>query len=176
MSDTFEPNTFGQNLRATFMGAAVEAQRRGLDVAEAEHLLLALSAESLSVAGRLLAEVGLDHAGVTEALRVERERSLQLAGVDPSTVVGITATRLPPTRPRWGASTREAIERGAKEARLSGRRERRAWRQTDLLIGLLALDIGTVPRALAYAGIDKDAFIARVRAAAGAPPEADPSG
>jgi ATP-dependent Clp protease ATP-binding subunit ClpA len=176
MSDTFEPNSFGQNVRATFMGAAVEAQRRGLDVAEAEHLLLALSAESLSVAGRLLAEVGLDHAGVIEALRVERERSLQVAGVDPSAAAGITATRLPPSRPRWGASIREAMLRGSKEARASGRRERRAWRQTDLLIGLLALDIGTVPRALAYAGIDKDALVARVRAAGSAPPDADLTG
>ncbi len=176
MSDTFEPNSFGQNLRATFMGAAVEAQRRGLDVAEAEHLLLALSAEALSPAGRLLAEVGLDHAGVTQALLVERERSLQVAGVDPSAAAGLTATRLPPSRPRWGASIREAILRSAKVARTSGRRERRLWRQTDLLLGLLSLDIGTVPRALAYAGIDKEALAARARAVAAAPPDPEPTG
>jgi ATP-dependent Clp protease ATP-binding subunit ClpA len=155
------------------MGAAVEAQRRGLDVAEAEHLLLALAAESLNPAGRLLAEVGLDHAGVTAALRTERERSLQVAGVDPAAAVGITATRLPPPRARWGASIREAFKRGSEEARSSGRRDRRGWRQTDLLIGLLKLEIGTVPRALAYAGIDREALAARARQIGTAPPDAD---
>ncbi|MDQ7992847.1 MAG: Clp protease N-terminal domain-containing protein [Propionicimonas sp.] len=176
MSDAFDPGAYGQNVRVTLMGAAVEAQRRGLDIAEAEHLLLALAAESLSPAGRLLAEVGFDHPGVTTALRVERERSLQVAGVDPSAAAGLHATRLPPPRARWGASIREAIKRGAEDAKASGRRDRRAWRQTDLLIGLLLLDIGTVPRTFAYAGVDSDALLARARATAPGSTEADPAG
>lgn len=172
MSNGFDPGSYGQSVRVTFMGAALEAQRRGLDVAEAEHLLLALAAESLNPAGRLLAEVGLDHAGVTEALRVERERSLQVAGFDPAASSGITATRLPPARARWGTSIREAFARGADEARRAGHRDRRMWRQTDMLIGLLRLDIGTVPRALAYAGIDREALATRARQVGSAPPDA----
>jgi hypothetical protein len=173
MTDGFDPGSYGQSVRVTLLGASVEAQRRGVDVAEAEHLLLALAAESLSPVGRLLADVGLDHAGVLDALAVERERSLAVAGVDPSASAGLQATRLPPTRTRWGASLREAILRGANDAKAMGRRDRRAWRQSDLLIGLLALDIGTVPRALAYAGVDREALAARARAAGAAPPEAD---
>jgi hypothetical protein len=176
MSEGFDPGSYGQNIRVTFMGAAVEAQRRGLDVAEAEHLLLALAAESLSPVGRLLADIGFDHAGVVAALQVERERSLLVAGVDPSAAAGLHATRLPPARARWGASIREAFNRGAENAKRTGRRDRRGWRQTDLLIGLLALDIGTVPRAFAHAGIDKDALAARALALDAAPADPDTTG
>ena len=171
MSDVFDPSAYGQSLRATMMGAAVEAQRRGADVAEAEHLLLALAAEARSPAGRVMADFGLDHAGVTRALAVERERSLRVAGVDPAASAGLQPTRLPPSRPRWGASVRDAAKRGMESAAAAGRRERRLWRATDLLIGLLALEVGTVPRALAYAGIDTDAMAAAARAAGGAPPD-----
>jgi ATP-dependent Clp protease ATP-binding subunit ClpA len=176
MSDGFDPGSYGQNIRVTFMGAAVEAQRRGLDVAEAEHLLLALAAESLSPVGRLLAEVGFDHAGVSAALQMERERSLAVAGVDPSASADLHATRLPPARARWGASIREAFHRGAENAKRTGRRDRRGWRQADLLVGLLALDFGTVPRAFAYARVDKEALAARALALGAAPAEPESTG
>ncbi|MFT3888620.1 MAG: hypothetical protein QM713_10725 [Arachnia sp.] len=99
------------------------------------------------------------------ALRTEREHSLRAAGVDPAASDALTPTRLPITRARWGSSIREAIDRGAKEARSAGHRDRRAFRQADLLLGLLSLEVGTVPRALAYAGIDREALAAKARTA-----------
>lgn len=163
MTDPSSLQDFGQGARATLMGAAVEAQRLGLAVTEAEHLLLALAAEPLSPAGALLAEVGLDHAGALAALKAEREHSLRAAGVDPAASEALRPTRLPVTRARWGSTIRDVIDRGATIARSSGRRDRRAFRQTDLLAGLLSLEVGTVPRALAYAGVDREDLLARAR-------------
>ncbi|MBK7820837.1 MAG: hypothetical protein IPJ61_07085 [Tessaracoccus sp.] len=163
MSDPSGLPDLGQSARATLMGAAVEAQRLGLATTEAEHLLLALAAEPLTPAGALLAEVGLDHAGTLAALKAERAHSLRAAGVDPAAAEHLRPTRLPITKARWGSTLRDVINRGAHLARSSGRRDPRAFRQLDLLAGLLDLEYGTVPRALAYAGIDRERLLSTAR-------------
>ncbi|PRI12279.1 hypothetical protein B4915_03175 [Leucobacter massiliensis] len=141
------------------MAAIVEAQRRGFGTVEAEDLLLAIAADTHTATGRFLAERGLDHAGVAEALRVERERSLGSVGVAPRDPATLVATRL--GRPKWTASLRTAFERAQKVAALD-RRGRHRMTAFDLLAGVLQAELGTVPRALAYAGIDRVALLAEL--------------
>ncbi|WP_271175319.1 Clp protease N-terminal domain-containing protein [Leifsonia poae] len=156
-------------LRGVVIEAVAEAQRRGAPTVEAEHLLLALSLEVAGPAAHALAAAGLDHTGIERALRAEREAGLAAAGVAPIPDERLRAApRL--QRPRWGASAREAL---VSAHRLSARTRRpgpggRAGHgaglgsgtaDVDLLKALLAIELGTVPRALALAGIDRQAIL-----------------
>jgi ATP-dependent Clp protease ATP-binding subunit ClpA len=160
MADRLDDERLEVTLKRVVMRAIEEATRRGSANVEAEHLLLAISAGD-DVAGLTLAEFGLDHAGVDAALRGEREHALRAAGIEPVAEERLAATRR--SRPGWGASIREALRRAdfrAHRDRPRGERERLAV--ADTLIGLLRADLGTVPRALAYAGVDRPALIARL--------------
>jgi ATP-dependent Clp protease ATP-binding subunit ClpA len=151
-------------LRAVIIASVSEAQRRGAGLVEAEHLLLALSLESGSPAAAALDAAGLDHAGIEAMLRTERDVSLRHAGVEPVPEARLTAS--PRTaRPRWGASARDVLVR-AHRASAHSHRSRTA--ETDLLIALLDLELGTVPRALDLAGVDR----ASIAAHAGVEPSA----
>jgi len=150
----------GIGLKAVIVRAIDEAARRGAAKVEAEHLLLSI-AESGDVAARALAEAGLDYAGVDAALRGERERSLRAAGIEPVGEARLQATRN--SRPGWGASIREALKRGNFSARHDrSRADRERLAVADALIGVLRTDLGTVPRALAYAGVDRAALVTRL--------------
>jgi hypothetical protein len=106
----------------------------------------------------VLDEFGLDRAAVAAMLAVERERSLATAGI--AVVDGGRLAATPRrTRPGWGTSAREAIVRGSR----LGRRDRQRTSEADLLTGILQADLGTVPRAFAYAGVDRAALVARLR-------------
>lgn len=143
----------GANIRGIALAATVEAQRQGLVIVEAEHVLLALAAETRTSVGRLLAEHDLDHAGVLKVLADERERSLSAVGVSLRNDARLVATRLA-QRPRWGASARNVFERGQKVS--SGvRRGPNKMTAADLLAGVFSLELGTVPRALMIAGLDR---------------------
>lgn len=160
MAEQFDPRTFGtRRLRATVQESIDEAQQLGAHEVQAEHVLLALS-RARDESAALLADVGLDHDGILAALRVERDRSLAAADVAPVPDVRLQAT--PQLRPRWGASMREAMLRGGAEARRA-RRNHAAMRGVDVLAGILSAEFGTVPRALAYAGIDRVALRDRAR-------------
>jgi ATP-dependent Clp protease ATP-binding subunit ClpA len=147
----------GATLKTVIMESIDEAVRRGASNVEAEHMLLAIAAGN-EIAARTLAEFGLDHGGVDAALRGEREQALRAAGIEPVAEERLQATRL--SRPRWGASIREALRRAPYRARRRPDRERLAI--ADTLIGILRADLGTVPRALAYAGVDRAALISRL--------------
>jgi ATP-dependent Clp protease ATP-binding subunit ClpA len=147
----------GAKLKDVVVRAIDEAIRRGASNVEAEHLLLAIAAGH-EVTARTLAEFGLDHAGVEAALRGEREQALRAAGIDPVAEERLQSTRR--SRPGWGASIREALRRAPYRARSRSDGERLAI--ADTLIGILLADLGTVPRALAYAGVDRDALISRL--------------
>ena len=120
--------------------AEAAATARGSRTIEAEHLLLAL-------AGRGVA--GLDRDTIATALEDEQRRSLAAVGVsvedfDTSTVATVA-------KPKWATSAkhtleltvRVALERGDK--RIGG---------AHVLLALLRAEAGTVPRALAIAGLD----------------------
>lgn len=181
----------GPALRMVLMAARSEAERAGSRDVQAEHVLLALADQAASAAGTVLAAAGLDRPGVLAALQRERERSLAAIGMAPPERDRLGATRLPST-PGWGASTREALvaahkaQRAALHTGQSGRRAGRDQRPErgghadhrgtrgghrsrggadaiDLLIGVLAAELGTVPRALALAGIDRASLLESAR-------------
>ena len=157
MPDRLDDDALDPTLKEVIITAIDEAIRRGAASVEAEHLLLAISAGH-DAAGRTLAEFGLDHDGVEAALRGERERSLRAAGIEPVADDRLAATRK--SRPTWGATVRDALRRADYKAhRKRGRAERERLAVADALVGILRADLGTVPRALAYAGVDRAALI-----------------
>src|SRR3954453_17021000 len=149
---------FTRDARAAVARAQDEARGLGSPTVEAEHLLLALARDSGDPAGRVLVRRGLDHGRVREALALEVERSLA--------AVGVSAAIDPDPREdegdrRFGASAKRALERAVKAA---VRRGDRRLVSGHLLLGVLAAEVGTVPRALAAAGVDRTALAAAVEA------------
>jgi ATP-dependent Clp protease ATP-binding subunit ClpA len=139
--------------RAAVVGAArEEAQALGSATIEAEHLLLALAGDQDSPTGRLLAHSGLARDGVLAALERESARSLAAVGVDIHDYAPSSASSSPRLRPRLAASSKRALEWGLRTA--IARNDLRI-RSPHLLLGILRADIGTVPRALALADIDR---------------------
>lgn len=151
---------FGLYVRSVIERAAEEAQEAGARSIEAEHLLLAIAAEDEDTTRELLTSVGLDHCAVKNALQREFEHSLGTAGV--------TAADQEVLRPRKserrpsdaGASAKLALERGIAAAG-----DKKSLRPAHILLGLLELKVGTVPRALALAGVDQRELRARTRTA-----------
>lgn len=136
------------------------ARALGSPTVEAEHLLLALAEAPDTVAREALADAGLDGEGVREALDQDNERSLAAVGISPA------AFNLPPcssttTRPKWATSAKLALERSVKVA--AARNDARIEPE-HILLGVLRAPLGTVPRALETAGIDRLALARRVEA------------
>lgn len=130
----------------------IEARRDGAKAIEAEHMLLALTAGSDGDAAKLLREAGLDHERLASALQEERRRTLAFAGMKAPDrkLVAATETESPLS---LGTSAKAAVKRALIGARHE--RHRVHLRSTDLLAGILEAELGTVPRALAIAGIDR---------------------
>jgi D-alanyl-D-alanine carboxypeptidase len=141
--------------------ARAVARELGSTTLEAEHLLLALARRPGTVGQCLLEEAGLDEVALREALVAEFGRSLAAVGVgmgDSDLPVGGGSTRTP----RWGASAKLAVRRTSTIARRRGDRQISSG---HLLLGILAAHVGTVPRALSYAGIERLELSARVESA-----------
>ncbi|GAA4237142.1 hypothetical protein GCM10022254_48440 [Actinomadura meridiana] len=151
------PLEFGKYVKTVLERAVDEAQEAGAATVEAEHVLLAIAAEPDSTVRALLESAGLDHEKIQDALDEEFERSLSAAGIS------VENSELPPPRrsakrpSRMGASVKLILERGVVEAE-----SKRNLQPAHLLLGVLQLNVGTVPRALAMAGVDLDDFKARV--------------
>lgn len=128
--------------RVVVQAADVEAAALGAQTVEAEHLLLALSDT-----------IGVAHATLVEALEAETAASLDAVGV---------VLRPPPPAPRrgsmrMGASAKLALHRSLQAA--LARKDRRIGAE-HLALGVLQAEVGTVPRALALAGLDREAIAA----------------
>lgn len=147
---------FDKYLKTVLDQAAAEARLDGSPTAEAQHLLLAIAADQGSTAGRVLAPAGLDRGAIREALDREYEHSLSVAGVALSAFGLPPATPDPRHAPQLGASIRLALERGVKSGGGQG------LQPAHLLLGILQAEVGTVPRALALAGVDRAELQARV--------------
>jgi D-alanyl-D-alanine carboxypeptidase len=147
---------FAKDIRREVIGRAVEeARTAGSATVEAEHLLLALADHEA------LADAGLDRDALLDALDRETERSLAAVGVS------LSAFDVPPARsrgrdPRFAASAKLALHRAVKLA--GARRDRRIARE-HVLVGLLRAEVGTVPRALETAGVDRAELMGRAEAA-----------
>ncbi|MFF1878570.1 Clp protease N-terminal domain-containing protein [Leifsonia sp. NPDC058230] len=160
MADNNADRPLSRALRSVVIRSITEAQQRSAALVEAEHLLLALSLEKGTSAAAALDAAGLDHAGIEAVLRAERDASLRVAGVEPIPEERLQAAPRV-TRPRWGTSARDVLVR-AHRAATATRRGRTA--ETDLLAAILGLDLGTVPRALDLAGVDRAAILAHASA------------
>lgn len=142
---------FTKDARAAVVAAVREAEAAGQHTVEAEHLLLALAARPE------LQALGLDRQQLADALVLEEEQSLY--------AVGVSAAHLPSRpvsearAPKFGASAKLAMQRGAKLAALRGGHR---FLSRDLLRGVLAAEHGRVPRALGIAGLDIDQLRARI--------------
>ena len=152
---------FTREARRVVVAAEAEARALGSPAIEPEHLLLALTQlDETTPAGEALAEAGLDHDAVLEALDAERERSLMAVGIS------IGDFDLPParpsTKPRMAANAKNALEHGLRIALDRGDKRIEAG---HILLALLRADAGTVPRALREAGVDRAALNDRVAAA-----------
>ncbi|GAA5068197.1 D-alanyl-D-alanine carboxypeptidase [Thermocatellispora tengchongensis] len=137
--------------------AVEEARQEGAAAVEAQHLLLAVAAGQDPATRRVLASAGLDEQAIRAALEREFEHSLSAAGVSLS---GFRLPRPSPAldRPKLGASAKLALERGF--ASVSRKRD---LRPAHLLLGVLLAEAGTVPRALALAGVEAAELAAAVR-------------
>jgi len=141
----------------------IEAKRDGAKSIEAEHMLLALTANRDTDAAKLLEEFGLDHERLTSALREEKNRTLAFAGIKSPDEKLVEATELDCSL-SLGTSAKAAVRRALVGSRHDRRRAR--LRSIDLLAGILEAELGTVPRALAIAGIDRAALSSRARMSA----------
>jgi D-alanyl-D-alanine carboxypeptidase len=129
--------------------AREEAKAVGSPSVEAEHVLLAIAAHHGTEAQRILAAGGLDHNRLLAALDREFEESLAGAGVSLSAFDLPSASPRHDRVPRWGTSFKLAVHR-APRGGPGGRLD-----STRLLLGILRAQIGTVPRALSLAGVDR---------------------
>lgn len=115
-------------------------------------MLLALTAAADGDAAKLLREAGLDHERLASSLQEERRRTLAFAGMKGPDRKPVAATELESPL-SLGTSAKAALKRALIGARHE--RHRVHLRSTDLLAGILEAELGTVPRALALAGIDR---------------------
>jgi ATP-dependent Clp protease ATP-binding subunit ClpA len=138
----------------------IEAKKDGSKFIEAEHMLLALATDPDSDAAKLLSEFGLDHQRLASAMHEERGRTLAFVGMKATDEDLVEATELE-SSPTLGTSAKAAVRRALLGSRHDHRRAR--LRSTDLLAGILEAELGTVPRALAIAGIDRAALLSRAR-------------
>lgn len=146
-----------QQIRSVVLGAIEEAQRRRSASVGPQHLLLALAREADSPAAGILSDAGLGYDALDAAFDTERERSLAVVGI-PELDESLLAATPRLARPGWASTTRDVFRR----AQLSGRGRRRRAAELDVLYGVITANVGTVPRMLEYAGVDRDGLIGRV--------------
>jgi len=149
------PHAGARELRSILDAVEREAADRGAATIEAEHLLLALAGNPASEGGAFLIAHGLDRAALETALAAERRHSLDSVGAPhiPDTQLAATPRR---RRPRWGASAKDALDRGMHV----GRGHQGASTLT-LVVGAFVADLGTVPRMLSLAGVDRHQLLGR---------------
>jgi D-alanyl-D-alanine carboxypeptidase len=151
-------NRFAKSTRIVVADATEEARAAGLRQAEPEHFLLALT--GCPQVAPVLAGAGLDRDGVRSAIDAQTTEALAGVGVsaddyglpDPSPVpgqIGLTT------------GSKLLLERTLK---IGMRRGDKRLEPAHLVLGLLEAEVGTVPRALSAAGVDRAALADRVAA------------
>ncbi|GAA2214669.1 hypothetical protein GCM10009850_101340 [Nonomuraea monospora] len=138
-----------------------EAREDGSAAIEAHHVLLGIAAGQDTVARAVLVAAGLDRAALRAALDREFEHSLSTVGVSAAAFELPRPSPDPDRKVGMGASARLALERGFAHAA-----RKRDLRPVHLLLGLLEAEVGTVPRALGLAGVDRADLTRRAREAA----------
>lgn len=152
---------FPRASRLVLERARDEAAVLGSKDLEAEHILLALTRDPDPVVHAVLSQAGLDRDSVRRAIEAQDEAALASVGVSRA------AFSLPPARPLmrapgWGTSGKQVLIR-ARDA-VMGRRDP-TIQPGHLLLGVLRAEAGTVPRTLAFAGVDQKDLATRTHAA-----------
>jgi D-alanyl-D-alanine carboxypeptidase len=153
-------NAFATYIHTIIEQAGHHASKDGSATIEAQHLLLAIAAQQGTTAHQALTSVGLDQHAVRAALDREFEDSLRAAGVSLAAFDLPQPSSDPERSARIGASAKLALERGVAAAA-----RKQDLQSAHLLLGILEARVGTVPHALALAGIDQADLTARVRQA-----------
>ncbi|MEV0382182.1 Clp protease N-terminal domain-containing protein [Nonomuraea sp. NPDC050643] len=148
-------------LQAVMEQGEAEARADGSAAVEACHLLLAIAAQAGTAAHTVLTASGLDRRAIREALDREFEHSLSAAGVSLSAFDLPRPSADPGRHPGVGASSRLALERG-----LANAERKKDLRPAHLLLGVLEAEVGTVPRALTLAGVEREELMRQARQAA----------
>ncbi|MEW9547146.1 Clp protease N-terminal domain-containing protein [Nonomuraea sp. NPDC050783] len=146
-------------INAIIVRGMAEARDDGSSAVEAHHLLMGIAAHEGTAAHRVLAAAGLGPEAVRRALDREFEHSLSTVGVSPAAYDLPRPTPDPKRSLKLGASARLALDRAFAAA--TGKRD---LRPAHLLMGVLEAEVGTVPRALALAGLDRTELHTRARA------------
>ena len=150
--------TLSRHLHAVGQRAIAQAMARRAGTVEAEHALLAILDRAESPAAKALAAAGLDYSEFEAALAAERTRSLAAAGIAPISPAELAAT--PRTgKPGWGASVRDLLRRADKPA---AKDDRPGALEIELATAILRAHLGTVPRALSIAKIDRNSLIGKL--------------
>jgi ATP-dependent Clp protease ATP-binding subunit ClpA len=147
---------FTKDARAAVTQAMEIAREQGAIHTEAEHLLLAIAGGG-SPAAAVLEQHGLDREGLAEALREETVRSLAAVGVTADALSFSPFTQTP----KLGTSAKLVLERSLKAALARGDRH---LAPRHLALAALQPSVGTVPRALECAGVDRAALISALNA------------
>jgi ATP-dependent Clp protease ATP-binding subunit ClpA len=152
---------FTNGSRRVVQRARDEAAALGSPNVEAQHILLALVRDEDPVVAPVLTDAALDHAELLTALEAQEEAALAAVGVSRA------AFDLPRPRPLgrtpgWSTSAKQAMSRARKAA--VARRESRID-PSHLLLAVLRAEAGAVPRALAFAGVDRIGLAARAETA-----------
>jgi ATP-dependent Clp protease ATP-binding subunit ClpA len=150
-------NAFDTYLHAILTRAQHEAREDGSTRVEAPHLLLAIAGEPEHTTRAVLDPVGLDRRAIRDLLEREFEHALNTVGVSSATYELPRPSRLP-THPTMGTSAKLALDRAFGSVR-----RKKDLRPAHLLLGILSAEVGTVPRALAVAGIDRNDLMVRAR-------------
>lgn len=150
-------STIDHYINDIIVRGAAEAREESSAATEAHHLLLAIAAVEGTAAHRVLTAAGLGRQAIRDALDREFEHSLDAVGVSLASYDLPKPFRNPKDHPKPGASARLALERGFAAAK--GKKD---LRPAHLLLGVLSADVGTVPRALALAGLDRAGLMDRV--------------
>ncbi|MDO8213430.1 Clp protease N-terminal domain-containing protein [Conexibacter sp. CPCC 206217] len=155
---------FARDARVIVTRAHEQAEALGSPTLEAEHMLLAIAADPNTPTARLLSDEGLHSSGLLAALEREQELSLAAAGVTIGDFELPARPPVPRRKPGFAASSKRAMERAVRIAVARGDRRIGA---THVLLGVLRADVGTVPRALAAAGVDRIALATRAERSIG---------
>jgi ATP-dependent Clp protease ATP-binding subunit ClpA len=155
---------FKQYVASILEQAGQQAHLEGSATIEAQHVLLAMAAQPQSTAGQVLSSVGLDAGTLREALDRELEHSLSAAGVSAAAfglpraerAVKKEPGRASPRATALGVSVRHALERGVTGVRGNPQ-------PAHLLLGILQAQVGTVPRMLQLAGVERAQLKRRVQ-------------
>ena len=147
---------FVREARQVALEATSVAAGLGSSSVEAEHLLVSLAAGD-HPAGSALRDAGLDPQELRDAIQRDFERVLDRVGIDMSGVDLSSHCRR--TKPRWGTSAKQGLERAVVEAKRRGDRHIGC---EHILLGLLRAEHGMVPRLLAAEGIDRDELTGRL--------------